>query len=1354
MVLALVLLTVYVTLPYWLPTNYVRDWLTRELSRQSGLVVTIGEGMVAPDGRTSDEDFTVAWRNDIQIRHLTFRQPPRFGGGRMIFVDRLRVDFSPLDLLLRRRIEWMTLQGLEVDVRQDQDGNCNLAALEGLQSDLKTQHIRVQNATVRIVPAPSTQAMTIKVSDMEYVAGKLQHVALGSVTVSALLEQTPACAPVSLQYNGSAAPARTRLSFSNIDLSQLHLAKLLSLPVSRLSGRCGGWIDLAFDPDSTTGHLPFEVDLSVENLDVQPLQGRRLPPVPQAGLSVKAVYHLNGLLEVLEGKVALPGIDVRGKASIMTRAGGEALGDIDSLEISEGIVHPARLAALLSGRSDSLGELAISGPVRVGRLTILHEGPRVRLAANLNASDAEVAYGADVLKVAGRRALLDVEATLDQRTAAIDLELVRLSLGGNSLIARGTLPDARAAMEQIAHEDGPVLKAVLAHLTAMKLRGEWEIHDTQSLLDMLGARLRKECEMDLQGSATGKWYLQPSADIGLHISADVPGSTLLMIGRRVAKPPGQPLRLTMAAGFDLGRTACTNISLDATMGPARLALDDGFVSLIADKDGMIAAGGKFSLTGTRTLLQCVPDRPEWLRVIDGDFTAACKLQIRPQRRSVQAEVAFSNMNVYGHPSVDDQRTAREKPWQLQGEMNIDATLMLKDSATLDLSLECDADAMSFDTGGPLPRRKPAGVPARLRMDGRLVREKGTAAVTLNSLNLVIGGSAVRLGGTALFTEASAPLAPVPAAVDSYHVNLHTTCCLDEALLDLVPELKGPVAEHRLSGAIDTHVLLSDAGQGARLNARIDAETLAVDSAMFGFTKPAGLAAMAKMQTAFGADGRSFDLTSLDLQVGSLRVSASAVGALKPPGAGALPEAAPREVHLTASAPDVAALGSLMGSVRPYLPCGDFSLRMHWRDDHGGVLPQVELFSRGLSMRVRGKMVTLKGQMIAQNVRSDRALQNITVERLTLEPLEISLEKNSATLVADLENLPDKPAGTFTLLAGDIDADELTEWIAGPPDAPTSQPAALTAAESAALAQRAGELIAAKTPRLLAWNLSGRAELDLLRMTDANTGKVFQPRQVTLWASLSKGLCKVNYAASLSGGTLAVDYAVHLDDTTPLVSTRLSLTSAVATDTVQSLLKSSFPGNTVEGTFTRTEDSTLPLRDLVASAIDSRYPLHPRGVAQTVAHDGVVRGRAAPMFVTRVFPGLNLTQYPYRRMTGFAELREDGTVVNDLIFDGLKYDLYMEGVTDANGVGQYQVGLILLGTPQSADFNHRYRQGRIPILKSKARVVKGQMLDEEVTYPWPNESLFTMFLDNNIFYRIWLNSRAKPAAGDESDHAAK
>jgi hypothetical protein len=196
---------------------------------------------------------------------------------------------------------------------------------------------------------------------------------------------------------------------------------------------------------------------------------------------------------------------------------------------------------------------------------------------------------------------------------------------------------------------------------------------------------------------------------------------------------------------------------------------------------------------------------------------------------------------------------------------------------------------------------------------------------------------------------------------------------------------------------------------------------------------------------------------------------------------------------------------------------------------------------------------------------------------------------------------------------------------------------------------------------------------------------------------------------------------------------------MADESIQPQLAKQFPGNMMYGLFSRTENVTMSLRQVVAQAMDPSAPVWPDGSAKTVATDGLLAGRAVPGFVTRIFPGLNLTHYRYNKMTAFAAYEPNGTAINDMVFSGQTYDIYIEGTTDPNNIGRYEIGLILLGTPQSAEWNHTYRQGRIPLLKVKARIEGGQMHDESVTFVYPNESLFIIFLKNNIFYRLWLAS---------------
>ncbi len=99
----------------------------------------------------------------------------------------------------------------------------------------------------------------------------------------------------------------------------------------------------------------------------------------------------------------------------------------------------------------------------------------------------------------------------------------------------------------------------------------------------------------------------------------------------------------------------------------------------------------------------------------------------------------------------------------------------------------------------------------------------------------------------------------------------------------------------------------------------------------------------------------------------------------------------------------------------------------------------------------------------------------------------------------------------------------------------------------------------------------------------------------------------------------------------------------------------------------------------------------------------------------------------------------------MIFDGTQYDLYMEGTTDVNCFVRYQIGLILTVPRQSAETNHRYRQGRLPVMDFKGRLMGGQFIDQQTTLPLPTETAFTVFVKNNIFYRVWLDAKTKSEA---------
>ena len=96
MVIVLVLLGAYVTLPWWVPTGLVRDYLAARMSEQMWVEVSI-------------RDLSLDWAEGVQIRDFSVDSPEGFSRHPMLVVDRLSAEFSPIDFFLRERMAWMEM---------------------------------------------------------------------------------------------------------------------------------------------------------------------------------------------------------------------------------------------------------------------------------------------------------------------------------------------------------------------------------------------------------------------------------------------------------------------------------------------------------------------------------------------------------------------------------------------------------------------------------------------------------------------------------------------------------------------------------------------------------------------------------------------------------------------------------------------------------------------------------------------------------------------------------------------------------------------------------------------------------------------------------------------------------------------------------------------------------------------------------------------------------------------------------------------------------------------------------------------------------------------------------------------
>lgn len=719
-----------------------------------------------------------------------------------------------------------------------------------------------------------------------------------------------------------------------------------------------------------------------------------------------------------------------------------------------------------------------------------------------------------------------------------------------------------------------------------------------------------------------------------------------------------------------------------------------------------------------------------------------------------------------------------------------------DGQNLHLDATCDASDLSLASpaGAVVGRRKPSGTPLRIRVQAHADLMGGQLFVNIGRLDIDYAASRASLNGWAIWPGGVlGPLAEAgpdgdrdrKARADDWQpkrcdLDANASLVLDGGLRALAPEIDSLLTRYGVTGRCRLDLTADADANGLQMTAGLDAADLAVEYVApppEPGTDPNSLAAKLAAVGPLRKRAKTPALVELDLScprdlarlrvhhllVRARQVQLLAGGTIARPDESASAGAPPKvDLHASLSTPRAETLQQFAPALRAYGLSGGFLLDVSSADLTAGRIDRAILRLDKLQARVAGKNVLADGTCIVDGVDAAALLKApaladtaattqpaVTawtiplpdIARVRCEALEFRIGRSHGWLVADVSNIPSAAKGNIHLLAERFDSQELENWLAEPnaPKVDPVRPWKLTDAEHRVVETQARRLASLMATHLAEAELTARFTADRFRTYDKSVMLAYDVRHVDFSAKVDKGRFTLSYTGGLNGGLLHDTAAGDLTDPNRPVQCESIIDDILAEDNIQPQLAKFFPSNTIKGSFSKREKTVAPLIDLLAVSLDARWPIIRIGANKTVAIEGLTQGRAAPQFVTKVFPGLNLTKYPYEKMTAFADLRPDGMVYNDMVFSGKAYDLYMEGTTDVSGIARYEIGLILLGTPQSAEWNHTYRQGRIPLLNFQARIDGGKMHDEQVSYLWPNEALFTIFLKNNIFYRIWLAS---------------
>ena len=1230
------------------------------------------------------DGLSLSWASGMEISGLKIGSTGDTGPEPMAEIDRVRMDFSPIDLFIHDRVEWMELDRPRFSVRYGPDGSLNVERLTRLDFEARAERITQRKGVVTFSMPGRSDPLQLEVTDLQVFPGKTYGI--GRVTMAAWLVQKPSPVPVSLHLTdrpaASGLAAQASFSFRGIDLAQLGLKEALELPLESLSGSCDGAIELQMSRQGEVNQ--FNAKLDIHQLDIQPAKETELPPIrsEKAGFDISATVDLfrkgdTPSMELKSNYFNLPGIDLDHLHLAVARpVGGAPV--IELLDL-KGKVEPGNLLALLKGYKPPADGLTCARPVSIDRLFIKREGHSVAFELAADATEAQLSRGGKCVKPSNTKLRFDLAGVLDDRTRAFHIRKGSLQLGENWIShGEGQLADVRPVVDSLLYEtDQPAGKA-LEHLSVVASCGSFNLEELGSLADLAPSLAPMLNYVELRGALTGQWkfpvetpYGAPTLQAGaprqeLEVSADLTEAKL-KFDRLFVKPAGQAAQMQLRYTRDEPSAPEARGRLDLLVGL--------FPPSYSDRPQ--AASAPVKLTACLPISKAPGEAPF------GGYEAALKLQ-----------VADASWLAQCCPALNDQLDATA----LQG-MAVSGSTRIKIREDRSLIMEADQE---------------------------------------HPISLQTGGSRLALAGEASFRPANLPgprgAENADLEFDRFQVHVDGKLSVDENLCRLVPQLKTLAARHGVRGTATFAADVQGDGDTIRITgAEIDAEGLAADRIGWA-TKPAGLPAAARFTATVAPDLSQATVDELTGRIGDVSLQASGSARLEHIGG----EVSLRDwqLRLTASTKNAGSLQDLVPAWKELALAGDASVDMELAGGGDVVARRVDFFAEHFGARYRGTQLGLHGELTFEDVRP-REGELPSIGRLKTDAIEVLIGANRAWVVGDITNPLNGPAGAVHVLAEYMDDKALLDSLnaLAADEQSTTRPAG-AAAQGPNPLDRAARIVGDMQGWLGNANLTARVSLKRLKTYDESAREYYDVRCLEMDASAVNGMCRLSYAGGINGGRTSGEYLIDLTKPAPKVEARTEFKDVIATESIQPQIAKYFPGNQVAGYFSRSEEIAFPLIDTVGSLMGGGTQVRTTGKAVTVTTDGTITGRAAPKFVSEIFfPGLNLATYRYKTMTGFAELKEDGSADNDMIFDGRYSDLYITGTTDAKNIGRYQIGVILLSAPQSPEWNHTYRLGRIPILNFEARIEGGKMHDVRISYLRPDEIIAAILLTNNPLYRL-------------------
>jgi len=1158
-----------------------------------------------------------------------------------------------------------------------------------------------------------------------------------------------------------------RFEWSDLDLSTVPVHLFPSAGLERLGGRSDGEVDLEVGSD-----LRLRWRLTSRLRKLTAWHDARAQPRRLESLDLTSTGHFNpsaDLLTIEQIRCVLPGFELRGDSTDHRPA--LLLGWRSDEPIRVNLAGEVEDFSKLLGQVPEMERL-LSGTRLAGGCRF-----KFRWVKSLAVDEVAVRLWSDRLSVVragvvevapGCPAELRVVGSYERDSRRLSLEQMRVVLGASrgSVTADVSIPAPGADLAEWLACLGSqaALEAEITTTDLAELLASWPV--------LAGPWWRGPAE----GPASVSVSLLPSAGGRARCELVLPASSVCRIGRILRKTAGKELRLAAWAHLaGLSEGLVDQLGAAFSYGSGLASLGSGwqvrYSMRMSDPERLdidAAVGGQLELRDVEQLLAAVPAAGDWLAGGGGRLGGGCNINVGLNLRGaieggrpvlelwrLRAEVAGDGLEMTlkrpllvrkraGEPLVVDVDYLYDRlasgmvhqggvRWRVSGMAGrlaagfgqqrevVQLKLGISEvSAALahvpglaervranelvggfDLTVRSQGGAAGQQLSVVLEGRKlgfvlatdplvgkPAGV--ELKLEGRLRSTPagaGRAELVIDELMGQVAGCRLRFWeGRVVVDRGGEDL--LAGRLGRVELRGSVDLVVDESLRRLSPVVDELIDRYGLAGRVAAEVGV-DAGLGKyRLTGELDATGLSMAGGG-GLVKPCDEALRASFDVTaepVGSEELVVAIKRAAIEAGPNRAEGGGRVWVDHSGRWSETRVDRAEGSVSMDFCDLERLGwmwpgmTLEGLGGGVSGEGSFELR----DGRVG-FGQSRMALDGVGLEVGGRAVELSGVVQWSD------------EVMASEGLSVVAGNLSVVLAGRVDDWRGQPGGEVMLASERMDFDELGALAA--------------ALGGASDARDDGEGVQARelVRALGGCNLTGRAHIGRAKATDRRSGAVYLIDELNGDFAIGAGRLAVPFSCVVSGGVVEGVFSSELLADEPYYDLKYKAERVQPRPEIAPLVERFFPGMTVSGPMSIEEESHQRL--LVRTGPGN----YPTGKGMMLIEGGSIVGRAAPKAVTRIFPGLNLVKYDFRRMRNWLDKDASGRTRHRMIFLGKPYNLFIDGYSTADGWIEYELGIDLLARFESPYWAEK-GQGRIPVFTKTGRVGPGgTLLDERVRY---------------------------------------